>query len=67
MLANPENAGEWPIPQVTDKEPEAPPAPPVYWAKQNWESVVKKGASAFADDYVEMASQNKPEPIRKSP
>ena len=63
MLANPENAGQWPIPQIPPKEEEIPPPPPVYWAKQNWESVVKKGNSAYSDDMVEIAVQNKPEPI----
>ena len=63
MVANPDNAGSWPIPQVMDAEKEAPPPPPVYWAKQNWESVVKKGNSAYSDDMVEIASQKKPEPI----
>ena len=63
MLANPENAGEWPIPQIPAKDEEVPPPPPVYWAKQNWESVVKKGNSAYSDDMVELATQKKAEPI----
>ena len=62
MAANPNNAGTWPIPD----------APPAFkkpkdnkpsWGKQDWESVVKKGASNFANDYVDMAVSKKPEPI----
>merc|ERR1719482_2168102 len=64
MKLNPDNAGEWPIkPVVTtswDKVLEKPP----YWAKQDWERVVKKGNSGYNDKQVEKAMQLKGEPIR---
>ena len=64
MRANPSNAGEWPIaPVVTtnwDKALEKPP----YWAKQDWERIVKKGNSPYNDKQVEKAMTVKPEPIR---
>jgi hypothetical protein len=64
MKLNPSNAGEWPIaPVVTtswDKVLEKPP----YWAKQDWERVVKKGNSPYNDKQVEKAMQLKGEPIR---
>ena len=61
MNANPDNAGEWPVPPAPewshvdflDKKP--------HWAKQNWESIVKKGNSAFNDDMVMAASAKKKE------
>ena len=63
MLANPDNAGAWPIPQVEVIGPEAPPPAPLWWEKQDWERVVKKGNSGYSDDMVELALQKKPEPI----
>merc|ERR1740127_169658 len=64
MKLNPSNAGEWPVaPVVTtnwDKALEKPP----YWAKQDWERVVKKGNSGYNDKQVEKAMQLKGEPIR---
>jgi hypothetical protein len=64
MKLNPSNAGEWPIaPVVTtswDKVLEKPP----YWAKQDWERVVKKGNSPYNDKQVEKAMQLKGEAIR---
>ena len=62
MKANPNNGGTWPI-------PEAPPAfkkpkdDKPHWGKQDWEHVVKKGASDFANDYVDAAVAKKAEPI----
>ena len=64
MKLNPSNAGEWPVaPVVTtnwDKALEKPP----YWAKQDWERVVKKGNSGYNDKQVEKAMATKGEPIR---
>ena len=64
MKLNPDNAGSWPIAPVVetswDKVLEKPP----YWAKQDWERVVKKGNSGYNDKQVEKAMQLKPEPIR---
>merc|ERR1712216_549610 len=37
---------------------------PPYWAKQDWERVVKKGNSPYNDKQVEKAMQIKGEPIR---
>ena len=63
MLANPDNAGTWPVPPAPEpvKEDILPKKP--HWAKQAWESVVKKGNSAFSDDQVAAAEQRKKEPI----
>ena len=60
MERNP-SSGEWPIPP-------APLPPPVidntpHWAKQPWESVVKKGNSEFSDTQVTKALKLIPEVI----
>ena len=63
MKANSGNAGSWPVPQLPPPAPEAPPKKNVFYAKQNWESVVKKGNSEFSDDMVQTAVAKKKEPI----
>merc|ERR1719389_1360848 len=64
MKLNPSNAGSWPIAPVVETSWEKVIEKPPYWAKQDWERVVKKGNSAYNDKQVEKAMQLKGEPIR---
>ena len=63
MNANPANAGEWPVAPVEELDPAKVLPKKPHWAKQNWESVVKKGNGAFNDDMVDAALSRKKEPI----
>ena len=63
MLANPDNAGEWPVPPAPELDVDKIIPKKPHWAKQSWESVVKKGNSGFSDDQVAAAEARKKEPI----
>merc|ERR1719230_275371 len=64
MKLNPSNAGAWPIAPVVETTWEKHIEKPPYWAKQDWERIVKKGNSGYNDKQVEKAMQLKGEPIR---
>ena len=61
MLANPANAGEWPVPAAPEFDVDKVIPKKPHWAKQAWESVVSKGANK--EDEVAAASARKKEPI----
>ena len=60
MEANP-TSGSWPIAPAPKDIPKIEEKP--HFEKQPWESVVKKGNSAFSDTQVEKALKLIPEPI----
>merc|ERR1740130_1071632 len=49
MKANPSNAGEWPIKQYVEPDFSHALEKKPFWAKQDWEFVVKKGNSGYND------------------
>ena len=63
MLANPDNAGTWPVAPAPELDVDKIIPKKPHYAKQAWESVVKKGNAAFSDDQVAAAEAKKKEPI----
>ena len=63
MKANPDNAGEWPVAPAPELDVDKVLPKKPHYAKQAWESVVKKGNSGFNDDEVDAALSRKKEPI----
>ncbi len=49
MKANPSNAGAWPVAPVVEHDWSKALEKKPFWAKQDWEFVVEKGANRFAD------------------
>ena len=64
MKANPSNAGEWPIKQYVEPDFSHALEKKPFWAKQDWEFVVKKGNNGYNDKQVDKAMLVKGEPIR---
>ena len=63
MKSNEANAGEWPVAPAPELDVDKIIPKKPHWAKQDWESVVKKGNAAFSDDQVAYAESKKKEPI----